>query len=328
MQKSSTPLAKHIPNFLAYCEVEKGLSPTTTKNYYNFLRMFKEWLKDQGLDNLKPHELTAEHIWNYRLYLSRKKDSKKGVAIKKTTQSYYLIALRNLLAYFSARDIVALPSDKIQLPKLTEKEKRIKFLNYDQVQKLMTMPDMSTIEGVRDRAILEVLFSTGMRISELTSLNIRLFDIRNIVAKKIKDLEISISGKGGSVRTIYFSTRALEYLGNYIKTRVSDMYPPLFINYAKAQKNDAERRLTSRSIERAVRRYAGMAGLPVDATPHTLRHSFATDLLDQGADMRSVQELLGHKNIVTTQIYTHVTNKKLHDVHAKFHRGNKCIKII
>jgi site-specific recombinase XerD len=323
MQKSSTPLTKHIPNFLDYAEVEKGLSPTTTRNYYNFLKMFKDWLMDQGLTALKPHELTPEHIWNYRLYLSRKKDKKTNQPIKKTTQNYYLIALRNLMAYFAARDIVALPSDKIQLPKLTEKEKRIKFLTYDQVEKLMNMPNLGEIEGLRDRAILESLFSTGMRISELTSLNIRLFDIRAIVNKKIKDLEVSIAGKGGSIRTVYFSTRALEHLGNYLKHRVSDMYPPLFINYAKAQKGSAERRLTPRSIERMVRHYTGMAGLPVDATPHTLRHSFATDLLDQGADMRSVQELLGHKNIVTTQIYTHVTNKKLHDVHAKFHRGNK-----
>jgi len=321
MQRSSTPIIKHIPNFLDYCEVEKGLSPTTSRNYHNFLKMFRDWLTDQALTSLKPHELSQEHIWNYRLYLSRKKDA-KGSFIKKTTQNYYLIAVRNLLAYFAERDIQSVPSDKVKLPKLTDKDKAIKFLTYDQVEKLMSMPDLTDHGGIRDRAILEILFSTGMRVSELTNLNIRLFDVRNIISKKITDLEISISGKGGSTRTIYFSERALGWLGKYMATRAGDMYPPLFINY-KNDEDDREHRLTPRSVERMVRKYTAMAGLPVDATPHTLRHSFATDLLDQGADMRSVQELLGHKNIVTTQIYTHVTNKKLHEVHKKFHRGGK-----
>ncbi|MBI5728624.1 MAG: tyrosine-type recombinase/integrase [Candidatus Magasanikbacteria bacterium] len=321
MQKSSTPLAKQIPSFLDYCEVEKGLSPVTTRNYHNFLKIFTTWLADNSLTALKPHELTAEHVWNYRLYLSRHKD-RRGQYIKKTTQNYYLIALRNLLAYFSERDIQSLPAEKIKLPKLTDKDKAIKFLSYDQVEKLFAMPDMTDEAGLRDRAILEILFSTGMRVSELTSLNIRVFDVRNILAKKITDLEISITGKGGSTRTVYFSTRAMKWLAEYLKTRVKDMLTPLFINY-KHDDSDQEHRLTPRSIERLVRKYTSMAGLPVDATPHTLRHSFATDLLDQGADMRSVQELLGHKNIVTTQIYTHVTNKKLRDIHTKFHRGNK-----
>ncbi len=322
MNRSSTSLIKHIPNFLDYCEVEKGLSPITTRNYHNFLKVFITWLRDNHLEILKSHELTQEHIWNYRLYLSRKKDN-QGRYIKKTTQNYYLIALRNLMAYFADRNIVSLPSDKIKLPKLTAKDHCIKFLTYAQVEKLVDMPDTSTKDGLRDRAILEVLFSTGMRVSELTSLNIRLFDIKNIINKKITDLEISISGKGGSTRTVYFSEQALIWLAQYFKSRINDLYSPLFINYQKNNKTDREHRLTPRSVERLVRKYTTMAGLSVDATPHTLRHSFATDLLDQGADMRSVQELLGHKNIVTTQIYTHVTNKKLKDIHKKFHRGNK-----
>lgn len=323
MHKSNTPLIKQIPNFLDYCEVEKGLSPTTTRNYHNFLKLFKDWLKEQGYKDLLPHQLTQEHVWNYRLFLSRKKDSKNQQYIKKTTQNYYLIALRNLLAYFAERDIVSVPTDKVKLPKLTDTDKAIKFLNYNQVEKLLAMPDISKVQGLRDRTILEILFSTGMRVSELTSLNIRLFDAKNIIAGKTTELEVAISGKGGSTRTVYFSGRALSWLGKYLQARINDLHPPLFINYGKNTKQAKERRLTPRSIERAVRMYAGMAGLPVDATPHTLRHSFATDLLDQGADMRSVQELLGHKNIVTTQIYTHVTNKKLRDVHTKFHRGNK-----
>jgi len=320
MNQSTKPIIKHIPDFLAYCEIEKGLSPVSTRNYHNFLKMFVNWLNDGKLSGLKPHELTPDHIWNYRLYLSRRCDS-KGQYIKKTTQNYYLIALRNLVSYFAAKDIISLPADKISLPKLTDKDKKIKFLNFEQVEKLMSMPDLSTPEGLRDRAILEVLFSTGTRVSELTSLNIRLFNIRNIVENKINDLEITIHGKGGSARTVYFSKQALSWLGKYLKTR-NDMCPPLFINY-RPDKNDDEHRLTPRSIERLVKKYATMAGLPVEATPHTLRHSFATDLLEQGADMRSVQEMLGHKNIVTTQIYTHVTNPQLREIHRKFHSGKK-----
>ena len=163
MNKSSTPIIKLIPDFLDYCEVEKGLSPISTRNYHNFLRLFTEWLKSCSLDGLKPHELTARHIWDYRLSLSRRKD-KKGIYIKKTTQNYYLIALRNLLNYFAAKDIVALPSEKVGLPKLTEKDKKIKFLTYEQVEKLLSLPDVTTSEGLRDRAILECLFSTGLRV--------------------------------------------------------------------------------------------------------------------------------------------------------------------
>ena len=310
----------HIPTFLEYCEVEKGLSPVSARNYDNFLRVFVRWLQEAKLSSLKPHELTPEHIWAYRLYLSRKKDS-KGKYTKKTTQNYYLIALRNLLNYFAEKDIVSLPSDKIKLPKLTDKDKAIKFLKFDQVEKLLKIPDTSTTDGLRDRAILEILFSTGMRVSELTSLNIRQFNLADLTKGKFTDQELNISGKGGSVRVIYFSNRALKWLAAYLKTR-KDMHSPLFINYKKGD-DENDHRLTPRSVERMLRKYTVMAGLPIEATPHTLRHSFATDLLQQGADMRSVQELLGHKNIVTTQIYTHVTNPHLRDIHKKFHSGEK-----
>lgn len=320
MYKSDNPITFHIPTFLEYCEIEKGLSPTTTRNYDNFLRTFTRWLQETNQISLKPHELTPEHIWNYRVSLSRKKD-KHGNFNKKTTQNYYLIALRNLLAYFAEKDIVSLPSDKIKLPKLTDKDKAIKFLKFDQVEKLMNMPDLTDPSGIRDRAILEVLFSTGMRVSELTALNMRSFNVEALKKGNFSDQEMTISGKGGSTRTIYFSDRALKWLANYLRTR-KDMNAPLFINYKKND-DDNDHRLTSRSVERAMRKYAVMAGLPVEATPHTLRHSFATDLLQQGADMRSVQELLGHKNIVTTQIYTHVTNPHLRDIHKKFHSGKK-----
>lgn len=320
MNKSKILIIKHIPRFLEYIEVEKGLSPTTVKNYHNFLIVFINWLKDHNLSQLMPHELTPEHIWDYRLYLSRKTDD--GHLIKKTTQSYYLIAIRALLNYFTDQDIYALPAEKIKLPKLTDKDKKIKFLNLSQIEKLVAMPDTNTIAGLRDRAMLEALFSTGMRVSELVSLNILLFDRNNLLSGKFSDLELSIPGKGGSVRTIYFSHRALKWLAAYLKTR-NDILSPLFINYDPSASDDDERRLTTRSVERLVKKYTVMAGLPVDATPHTLRHSYATDLLEQGADLRSVQELLGHKNIVTTQIYTHVTNTQLKNIHRKFHSGSK-----
>lgn len=316
MNKSAVPIIKHIPRFLEYVEVEKGLSPTTSRNYHNFLIVFIDWLKVQKLSDLRPHDLSTDHIWDYRLYLSRKKS--EGQFIKKTTQSYYLIAVRALLNYFADQDIISLPAEKIKLPKLTEKDKKIKFLKIEQIEKLLNMPDLSTPNGLRDKAILEVLFSTGMRVSELVSLNINQFNSNNLLKNKFTDQELSISGKGGSVRTIYFSNRSLKWLAAYLKTR-NDLLTPLFINYNPAKKDADDRRLTSRSMERLVKKYNMMAGLPVDTTPHTLRHSYATDLLEQGADLRSVQELLGHKNIVTTQIYTHVTNAHLKDVHKKFH---------
>lgn len=318
MKKSPIPIIKLISTFLDYCEVEKGLSPISTRNYDNFLKVFKTWLKDHDMADIKPHELTADHIWDYRLYLSRKKDGDHYIL--KTTQSYYLRALRGLLNYFSTKDIISLPSDKVTLPKLTDKDKSIKFLKFDQIEKLLGVIDTTTISGTRDRALLEILFSTGMRISELTSLNVKQFNRNNLLANKFTDQELVINGKGGKTRTIYFSNRALQWLARYLKHR-NDLLTPLFINYRPSKNPLDDRRLTPRAIESMVKKYTVMAGLPVDATPHTLRHSYATDLLTQGADLRSVQELLGHKNIATTQIYTHVTNQQLKDVHKKFHSG-------
>lgn len=319
MQHSKTSIIKHISKFLEYCEVEKGLSSASIRNYQNFLKPFIEWCADHGHTHLKPQQLSPDHIWGYRLYLSRKHDS-RGRIIKKTTQSYYLIALRNLLKYFADKDIAALPADKIKLPKLTDKDKAIKFLRFEHVEKLMEMPNINNPQGLRDRAILEILFSTGMRVAEATSLNIKQFDRQGLRRGTLTEYELPISGKGGRTRTIYFSSRALSWLGRYLATR-KDLSPALFVHY-RADKSVSERRLTTRSVERIIKRYVHMAGLPVDATPHTLRHSFATDLLSQGADLRAVQELLGHKNIVTTQIYTHLTNPELRKAHRRFHRGH------
>lgn len=314
MKKSNKPIIKHIPDFLDYCEIEKGLSDNTQRNYERYLQKFVSWLKYKKKEAIKPHQLTADDIWNYRLYLSRHNDPKTGKILKRTTQNYYLIALRALLSYFSAKDVVSLPADKIALPKDAKREKTVKFLNLEQIEKLLLAPDTKTEKGLRDRAILETLFSTGLRIAELVSLNREQF--ANI--KERKDFELSIIGKGDYPRTVYFSERALLWVKKYLATR-NDKEKPLFINY-KSRKG-ADKRLTARSIERMVKTSTIKAGVPIFATPHTLRHSYATDLLAQGVDIRTIQEFLGHRSITSTQIYTHVTNKRLRDIHRKFHSG-------
>jgi len=315
MKESDIPIIKHISNFLDYCEVEKGLADRTQKNYQQYLQKFVFWLQNTKKENLLPHELTADDIWAYRLYLSRHTD-KKGHSLKKVTQNYYLIALRALLSYFTAKDIVSLPADKIALPKDAKSEKTVKFLNLDQIEKLLLAPDTKTTIGLRDKAILETLFSTGLRIAELVALNREQF----VNIKDKKDLEIGVIGKGSHPRTVYFSERSLFWFKKYLETR-KDKEKSLFIHY-RARK-DAEARLTARSIERIVKKYAIAAGVPIFTTPHTLRHSYATDLLTQGVDLRTIQEFLGHKSIMTTQIYTHITNKRLRDIHRKFHGGKK-----
>ena len=318
MEKSNKPIIKHIPDFLDYCEIEKGLSDNTQKNYQRYLNKFKFWLKKTNKENLKPHELNPDDIWKYRLFLSRNIDPKTGKSLKKTTQNYYLIALRAILSYFSARDVISLPADKIKLPKDARREKTVKFLNLEQIEKLLLAPDIKNKTGLRDKAILETLFSTGLRVAELVALNREQF--ANIKDKK--DYELSIIGKGSYPRTVYFSERALSWIKRYLETR-GDKEKPLFINYRYKAKKDTETRLTSRSIERIVKNYTIKAGIPIFTTPHTIRHSYATDLLAQGADLRTIQELLGHRSITSTQIYTHVTNKRLRDIHRKFHSGKR-----
>jgi len=312
MPKSQKPIVEHIKDFLDYCEVERGLSNKTQENYSHYLKKFKVWLSSKSLLNLLPQELSAQDVWDYRLFLSRHQN--KGKSLSKLTQNYYLIALRALLSYFVAKDIVSLPPDKVTLPKDAKNEKTIKFLTLEQVEKLLNAPDASSPAGLRDKTILETLFSTGLRIAELVSLNREQFDS---IADK-QDFELGIIGKGSRPRTVYFSERALEWLKKYLKTR-GDKQKALFINYrGRAQE---ESRLTARSIERIIKKYALKAGIPFFTTPHTLRHSYATDLLSQGVDLRSIQEFLGHKNIMTTQIYTHVTNKRLRDIHRQYHSG-------
>ncbi|PJE59272.1 MAG: hypothetical protein COU84_01735 [Candidatus Portnoybacteria bacterium CG10_big_fil_rev_8_21_14_0_10_43_39] len=309
MKKSQKPIIQHLTDFLDWLDVEKGLANKSQENYSRFLKKFIGWLEEKDLKDLRPHDLSPAHIWEYRVYLSRQ--SKKP--LKKSTQNYYLIALRSLLNYFADRDILSLPSEKIKLAK-DKSERQVRFLNLEQLEKLFSTPDVSKVHQLRDRAILEILFSTGMRIAELVGLN------RDQV--KIKpgreELEISITGKGGRIRTVYFSQRALRWLEKYLKTR-TDNERALFINYRS--RKDASRRLTSRSIEKSLKEYVILSGLPSTTTPHVMRHSFSTDLLNQGVDIRILQEFLGHKSILATQIYAHVTNKKLREIHKKFHGG-------
>lgn len=319
MNNSNKPIINHITGFLEYLEVEKGSASKTQENYARYLNKFVKWLKETHREGIKPHELTPEHIWDYRIFLSRSPiNSKNEKTLKKKTQNYYLIAIRNLLTYFTDKDIQCLPADKIKLAK--DKVTQIpKFLSLDQVEKLLLAPNTSHNIGLRDKAILEVLFSTGLRVAELAALNNDQLKIKN----DTKDLELGITGKGGRARTVYFSERAVNHLRDYLKTR-NDNDKALFINYRPGKKDDLSpivNRLTPRSIERILEKYSKIAGLPIMATPHTMRHSYATDLLNQGVDIRTVQELLGHQNIATTQIYTHVTNKRLRDVHRQFHSG-------
>ena len=320
MQKSNKPLISFITSFLEYLEVEKGLAVLSVKNYDHFINKFKIWL-GKNYPNLKPHGLTSDIIYQFRLYLSRQGvNATTKQNLKRSTQNYYLIALRNFLAYLIEKDIETLPPEKVKLAKDNLKERVVKFLNLEQLERLLLAPNIEEIAGLRDRTIMETLFSTGLRVAELVNLNRDQFNLKIIKDSNFDSLELTIVGKGSHPRPIYFSRRCLDWIHKYLEAR-KDMERPLFINHQNLKKEKSERRLTTRSIENILTKYSKIAGLPFIATPHTLRHTYATDLLNQGADLRTVQEFLGHKNIVTTQIYTHVTNKRLKDLHQKFHSG-------
>ena len=325
MQNSSKPINQHLQDFLDFCEVEKGLRKNTQENYKNYLQKFFHWLDQAKLASLLAHKLTSDTIWAYRLYLSRTPSPATGKLLSKGTQNYYLIALRAFLGYFVAKDVLSLPPDKISLSKPDRGSKSIKFLTLDQVSKLLASIDPKDDITIRDRAILEAFFSTGLRIAELCALDAEQF--QGILKKDLpaqagkKDMELGVIGKGGKPRVVYFSERALNFIRKYLEIRNDAKHinqKALFINF-RDKTDDADSRLTPRSIERMVKKYALLSGVPIFTTPHTLRHSYATDLLNQGVDLRSIQEFLGHSNIATTQIYTHVTNKRLRDIHHQFH---------
>jgi site-specific recombinase XerD len=299
-------LSELITDFLEHMEIEQNRSQKTIANYDHYLQRLVEFAGDPPID-----KLTSDSVRKWRLWLNRLTDQ-EGEPISKTTQNYHLIALRSFLKYLAKRDIEALTSDKIELASVTRPQ--VTFLDTSEVERMLATIDTATPVGLRDRAIIELLFSGGLRVSELVSLN---RDHINLDRR-----EFSVRGKGQKDRLIFISDAAADWLDHYLKSR-PDNYKPLFIHYGGSQDgldDGSYTRLTVRSVQRLVGRYAKLAGITKHVTPHTLRHSFATDLLANGADLRSVQGLLGHANVSTTQIYTHLTDPQLKSVHERFHR--------
>lgn len=296
-------------DFLEYLEIEQNRSQKTIQNYDHYLTR----LIDYGGD-IEIKDIDVEFIRKWRLWLNRL-GTNTSDELSKTTQNYHLIALRSFLKYCAKRDIPALSADKIELART--KRKQVTFLTEDELKRIFDEPDLNTINGLRDRAILELLFSSGLRVSELVGL-----DKDHI---NLKRKEFMVRGKGQKDRPIFISPQAAMWVENYLEKR-EDNTKPLFIRYSGTKKVDLSgnfHRLTARSVQRLVARYALLAGITKHVSPHTLRHSFATDLLMNGADLRSVQAMLGHSNIATTQIYTHVTDPHLKSVHEKFHRHSE-----
>jgi len=299
---SRTELDRLIEEFLENLEIERNCSPLTIRNYRHYLNRFSSWLKRNNLQG-EPGSVNLEIIKKYRVFLARF-STPNGIPLSRSTQSYHVIALRAFLRWLIKNDYKTIPPEKIDLPK--SESRSLKFLSTEQVERLLSQPQISTLRGIRDKAILEVLFSTGLRVSELVKLNRDQIDLRR--------REFGVIGKGGRPRVVFLSQRAADWLKKYLDGR-EDSTQPLFIG--------KEMRLTARSVQRIVAKYGRKARLPIEVTPHVIRHSFATDLLMAGADIRSVQEMLGHKNISTTQIYTHVTDKQLREIHETFHGRGK-----
>ena len=300
--------SKMKTDFLEYLEIEQNRSQKTIENYDHYLTRLIDFAGD-----IKVSDIDQEMVRKWRLWLNRL-GTNTSDELDKATQNYHLIALRSFLKYCAKRDINALAPDKIELART--KRKQVTFLNPEELERLFAQPDLSKLQGVRDRAILELLFSSGLRVSELVGL-----DKDHI---NLKRREFMVRGKGQKDRPIFISEDAAHWIAQYLDKR-QDTVKPLFIRYSGRKTIDRSgnyHRLTARSIQRMVKRYALLAGITKHVSPHTLRHSFATDLLMNGADLRSVQALLGHSNIATTQIYTHVTDPHLKSVHEKFHHKN------
>ena len=298
-------ISELVTDYLEHLEIEQNRSQRTIANYDHYLRRLVEFT-----DNCDIIKLDAEMVRQWRLNLSRFRND-HGDELSKSTQNYHLISLRGFLKYLAKRDITALTSDKIELARTVRPQ--VSFLDPSEVERLILAVDTSNPIGLRDRAILELLFSGGLRVSELVSLN------RDHINTERR--EFSVRGKGQKDRPIFISPQAADWMDTYLGTR-SDTFQALFIHYSGSQDGDGGgmyTRLTVRSVQRLVKRYAVRAGITKHVTPHTLRHSFATDLITNGADIRAVQGLLGHANISTTQIYTHITDPQLRSVHERFH---------
>lgn len=298
-------LSKAKTDFLEYLEIEQNRSQKTIANYDHYLTRLIDYAGDINIT-----AIDNELIRKWRLWLNRL-GTNTSDELGKTTQNYHLIALRSFLKYCAKRDLKVMAADKIELART--KRKQVTFLAPEELHTLFTQPNISSVNGLRDRAILELLFSSGLRVSELVGLN------RDHI--NLKRREFMVRGKGQKDRPIFISESAADWVQKYLDKR-SDNLTPLFVSYggrSQASTSGNYKRLTARSIQRMIERYAKLAGITKHVSPHTLRHSFATDLLMNGADLRSVQALLGHSNIATTQIYTHVTDPHLKEVHKKFH---------
>lgn len=330
-------MKKHLQQFLEYLEIEKNRSPKTIENYRFYLSRFVDWYA-----NKPAKDITLETVRQYRLWLNRLIDV-HGEPLKKNTQNYHLIALRSFLKYLSKIDVKSLAPEKIELMKMPDRD--ITFLEGNDLHRILEAP-VADIPGnilstkpsekiqvspkamiaLRDKSMLETLFSTGLRVSELAKLNIEDINLQ-------KD-EFTVLGKGGKNRIVFLSEQARFWIRLYLQAR-HDMNPYLFISHDKRRGNKikagkskgkmeaVDEHITPRSIQRTVQKWAKAAGITKPVTPHTLRHSYATDLLQNGADIRSVQSMLGHSSITTTQIYTHITDKELRNVHKKFHNRKK-----
>jgi site-specific recombinase XerD len=290
-----TEIQKLLKDYLDYLEIEKNRSPLTRQNYERYLRYFFQWGKIKNI-----RQVDESRIRDFRIYLARQK-------LKKNTQNYYLIALRNFLKYLVNHGCDVLAPDRIELPQVSPRQ--IDLIEYADLERLLNAPKGDDLRTLRDRAILEILFSTGLRLSELCGLN-RYHDFN----KK----EITVRGKGDKLRLVFLSDRAAKAVKEYFKKR-TDAEEALFVSLSKSQKPKVIGRITPRAVQRLIDHYGRRAGIAKCVHPHMLRHFFATDLLANGADLRSVQELLGHSNLATTQIYTHITNRQLKEVHKNFH---------
>lgn len=308
MALSTLPLPA-ITAFLEHVEVERNLSRLTIRNYGHYLRQFADWFAAEGYTDLK--QLDQEVMRNYRVYLARFCND-QGRTLSKRTQSYYVIALRALLKWLVKNDKQVLHPEKVDLPK--GESQHMQFLNREKIERLLGQPGLSTRTGLRDKALLEVLFSTGLRVSELVNLNRDQIDLNT--------REFGVIGKGRRPRVVFLSEGAAVWLERWLNSR-TDRWQPVFIRLARDKADPSsegeEMRLTTRSVQRIVDKYARKAHLPIKISPHGIRHSFATDLLSNGASLRDVQEMLGHKSVATTQIYTHVTRPQLKKVHDQFH---------